>query len=380
MRLAIDARILYYPKCGIGNYVFNLVKNLLILDDSLEIFLFSDNPIHPSYKFPNDPRLKVIIFASSKKEKKKWIQRYLPKKLKEYNIDVYHATWNWGVPFLKSCPVVLTIHDLAPWILRGHFKNIRKEMRYKLRHLISARLADLIVSVSFNSKQDIKKLLKIKEQKIKVIYPGLDEEFEQCGIKSSQFGEVLSKYNLQENKYIIVPTGIDHPRRNPHIVLEGCKEILEKEDFKLVYTGNYYKEAEVYKKLIRRIEELSWQRKVIITGWILTPELVALISSAKIAIIPSLYEGFGLPILECFSCGVPLVASNINTIREIAQDGALYFNPYDPKDLFIKLVELLQNNDRLESMVKKGKERVKCFSWRRAANEMLEAYKSLLKC
>jgi len=378
MRLAIDARILYYPKCGIGNYVFNLVKNILILDDSIEIYLFLDNPIHPQYQLPDNPRLKKIIFASSHREKKRWIQKYLPIKLKECKIDIYHATWNWGIPFFKNCPTILTIHDLAPWILGGHFKNKRKEIRYKLRHFISAHLADLIVTDSFTSKEDIIRLLKIKDKKIKVVYLGVDEEFNQ-EINLLKQTEILLKYNLREKKYLIDPVGIEHPRRNPLVVLEGCYDILKRTNFKLVYTGSFYKESDEYKKLNQRIKELMLEDKVLITGWLFTEELSVLIRSAKIAIIPSLYEGFGLTILECFSCRVPVVASDIKTIHEIAKDAVVFFNPYDYTDLLTKLMKLLEDNNSQLTLIDKGIERLKYFSWQKTAEEMLQIYKNLLQ-
>ena len=195
MKIALDARILASPKCGISSYVEHIVTDIISLDKTLEIILFSDSEFHPCHGLiTNLPRVKKVIFGSGKKEKKHWI-KFLPGQLKAYQADIYHATWNTTVPLKKVCPCLLTVHDLAPWVLGGHFKNKRKEWRYKLRHFLSAHKADFITTVSLNSKNDIVKLCGIKENKIKVIPLGIDAGFLEP-IAAVTVESVLARYAL----------------------------------------------------------------------------------------------------------------------------------------------------------------------------------------
>jgi len=380
MRIGFDARILTHPKAGISTYVCNLVKTLLDLDRDLEIFLFSDGNFSQEYnKFLESTRIQKIVFASSREEKRKWSQRFLPRKLKEYKIDVYHAVWNNAVPFFRNCPCVLTIHDLIPWILGGDFRNKRKEIKYKLQHFLCAQWADLIITVSHKSKEDIVRLCKVKKSKVRVIYLGVEDDFRE-EVDENLAVQILNKYNVHNRDYFIIPTGVDHPRRNAIFALEGFNEFLKRDkyDFCLVYTGNFYDRSNEYRNLIRRIKELGLQSKIIITGWIPTLELKVLLMNAKISLIPSLYEGFGLPILESFSSGVPVITTDRGAIPEIASGAAVLVNPFDYKYLAAKIEELIKCEDLRVELIEKGKQRVKDFNWRKTAQSTLDVYRTLL--
>ena len=381
MRLGIDARIMANKPSGISTYIYNLVKNLLDLDEELEIFLFSDNNFYPFYdRIFNSTRLKKVVLRLTKKEKKKWSRIFLPQKLKEYKIDIYHATWNNAVPFFKGCPCVLTIHDLIPWVLPGHFANRTKALRYKLRHFTCAHLADRVITDSYKSKNDIIRLCKVRETKIKVIYLGWDEEFKKEA-NAKKVKEVLAKYNLTSKQYLLDPIGIDHPRRNSIFVLEGFNELLKREyhNFKLVYTGNFYPENNQYRNLQGKIRELRLEKKVIITGWIPQEDLIVLLSNAKISIIPSLYEGFCLPVLESFACGIPVIATNRGSIPEVTAEAAILIEPVKYHILADKIELLLKSEILIKNLVEKGKERLNFFCWRKTAYETLAIYKNLTK-
>ena len=262
MKIGLDARILAHHKCGISTYVCNLIKNFLDLDKEIEIFLFSDNSFYPEYKEIIDlPHIHKVVFAFSKREKRRWAQRYLPKKLDEYKIDLYHAVWNDSVPFFRPCPCILTIHDLIPWVLGYHFKNKRKALRYKLRHFFSAHRADLIITPSDRSKNDIANLCRIRKDKIRVIPLGVEDEFGQR-VDDNEAAETLGRYNLLEKNYFIDPAGIDHPRRNPIFVLNGFNQFRKiiKKNFYLVYTGNFYPDSREYINLIGKINDLKLNR------------------------------------------------------------------------------------------------------------------------
>jgi len=380
MRIAIDARILAHPRCGISVYVSNLVKNLLEIEKDLKIFLFSDAKILEEYKdYFASPRVKEVIFAGSKKEKKKWITKFLPEKLKELKIDLYHSTWNMGLPFFKKCPYVLTIHDLAPWIVR-EFKNRRKEIKYKFRQFVSAHLADRIIAVSYKSKDDIARICKVKEEKIKVIYLGLDEEFKKVSISKDFEEEILEKYRLKNRNYIIDPIGINHKRKNPLFALDVFKEFLKISgyDFYLVFTGIFEEENIYYKQLIETIRKNKLQEKVIITGYLSTPEFKILLSNAQLCLIPSLYEGFCLPVLEAFFSEIPVVSSEAGAIPEVADKAGYLINSFNHKEFAVVMKKIIEDKNLKKELARKGKERLKFFDWRITAQKTLNIYKLCL--
>ena len=377
MRIAIDARILAHPRCGISVYVSNLVKNLLEIEKDLKIFLFSDAKILEEYKdYFASSRVKEIIFAGSKKEKKRWITRFLPEKLKELKIDLYHSTWNMGLPFFKKCLCVLTIHDLAPWIVR-EFKNKRKEIKYKFRQFVSAHLADRIIAVSYKSKEDIVRICKVKEEKIKVIYLGLDEEFKKAPINKDFEEKVLEKYKLKNRNYIVDPIGINHKRKNPLFALDVFREFLKISgyDFYLVFTGIFEKEAIYYKRLIEAIRKNKLQEKVIIIGYLSTPEFKTLLSNAQLCLIPSLYEGFCLPILEAFFSGIPVVSSKVGAIPEVVDKAGCLMDSFNQKEFAVVVKKITDDKNLREELVKKGKERLEFFDWKFTVQKTLEVYR-----
>lgn len=383
MRVGLDARILAYPKCGISTYVYNLVNNFVDLDQELEVFLFSDSEFHPQNNgILESSRIHKIIFATSKKEKRRWAQKFLPRQLKEQRIDLYHATWNNCVPFIRSCPCVLTIHDLAPWIFRRTFRHIRKEAKYKLKHFLCAHFADLILTDSFKVKEDISKLCLVKKNKIEAVHLGIEQEYKE-EINNDAAKSTLTKYGLADKKYLIDSAGISHHRRNSIFALEGFAKFLNKtnsdSEVYLVYSGEVDVDNKEYKYLLKRIKELDLESRVIFTGWVSNQELRALITGALISIIPSLYEGFGLPILEAFACGTAVIATDRGSIPEVAQDAAILV-PADDSEALAKEIEgLIEDRALAESLIERGARRLKYFDWKKTASQTLTLYKTLIE-
>jgi alpha-1,3-rhamnosyl/mannosyltransferase len=220
---------------------------------------------------------------------------------------------------------VVTIHDLAPWILPGHFKNWRKALRYKWQHFISAQRADMVITDSDASRNDIIRLCRISPKKIRTIYLG----YESHVYDSASVAEILAHYGLTGGTYIIDPIGIDHPRRNPLLAVYGFYDWVKKTnaDFKLVFTGNFNENSPEYVKFREEIRRLDLEKKIVVTGWIPDKTLGVLLKNAAVSIIPSLYEGFCLPLLESFCAGVPVIATNRGSIPEIAGGAAALVHP-----------------------------------------------------
>lgn len=380
MRIGLDARILGGKRCGISQYLFNLIKQLVCIDNGIEIVLFSDKEILDEYKkLFTSKRIKVLVFGQEKKQRKKWAQFFLPKALKEQKIDLYHAVWNNAVPLKRSCPCVLTIHDLAPWILGGHFRNRYKELKYKIQHFICAHSADAVLTDSYASRKDISKLCRISEKKIKVVYLGADNDFADIKNDANLVSQALTRYNLYGKQYIIDNAGIDHPRRNVMLLVRAFADFVKKhKDFFLVLTGSYLADSAQHNILISAIKDYGIEDKVVLTGWVEDKVLFALISQAKISVIPSLYEGFCLPLLDAFSCGTPVVSTRCGSLAEIAADAAeLLSDPYDPMILSRSIQKIIEDDNYREALIEKGKKRAKFFSWENTAKSTLDIYRNI---
>lgn len=377
MHIGLDGRILTVPRCGIGTYTAQLACKLSILPGVERVTVFTDNPVHPCYRdaFSNK-RISVELFGSDKKLKKRWADRFLPEKLKKSGADIYHATWNNSVPGRRPCPCVLTIHDLAPWILPGHFRNWRKAIRYKWQHFISAHRADMIITDSDASRRDIIRLCRVRPEKIRIVYLGYEP------VPAAEDPEdVLSGYGLSAGKYLIDPIGIDHPRRNPLLAVYGFVKWLEASgsDFKLVFTGTYSEHSPEYLKLTHAIKECKAGGRIILTGWVSDAVMRTLLRNACLSVIPSLYEGFCLPLLESFAAGVPVIAAGRGSIPEISGGAAALINPHDCNALAMSIDRMLNDKPYREDFLSKAGKRLSDFSWEKTAVQTYGIYEEVLK-
>ncbi|MGE4357546.1 MAG: glycosyltransferase family 4 protein [Candidatus Omnitrophota bacterium] len=377
MIVGYDGRILVNLKCGIAVYLTNLL-NYYIKEPAIEkIYIFSDKPTHIIYSsLLSNSKINLIVFG--KPGSTSYFQSKLPLQLKKYSVKIYHAIWNNTVPLFSPCPVVLTIHDLIPWVIGG-FKNKRKEYKYKLNTFISAHRANKIITVSNNSKNDIIKYLKIKEDKIKVIYNALDEEKQKINLTEINSQQVLNRYKI-DGRYIICSSGIDTPRRNIEILLKAYLDlmVLKKYNVKLVFIGNVNRDNLYTNYIIGLIKKLNLSNEVILTGWINDYDLMALLKKAEFMVFPSFYEGFGFPVLEAFWASIPVIAAKTSVLYEIAEDAVIYFDLFSQKDLLSKMVMLLENDELKIQLIQKGKARLKKFSWQKTAEETLKVYNSLI--
>lgn len=376
MHIGLDGRILAVPRCGIGTYTAQLACKLALLPEVERITVFADQPVHPCYREAlSDKRIAVALFGSDKKLKKKWVDLLLPSELEKSGADIYHATWNNSVPARRTCPCVLTIHDLAPWILPGHFRNWRKALRYKWQHFISAHRADMIITDSDASRGDIVRLCRVRSEKVRTIYLGYEQV---AAVDESD--DVLSGYGLSAGKYLIDPIGIDHPRRNPLLVVYGFVKWLEVSgsDFKLVFTGTYSEHSTEYLRLAQAIKECGAEGRVVLTGWVPDSAMRALMRNACLSVIPSFYEGFCLPLLESFAAGVPVIATDRGSIPEIAGGAAALINPYEFDALAMAIDRMLNDKPYRDGFLAKAGKRLAEFSWERTAALTFGVYEEVL--
>ncbi|NQT46689.1 MAG: glycosyltransferase family 4 protein [Candidatus Omnitrophica bacterium] len=369
MKVGLDARILAHPQSGIATYLINLIREYR-KTDQIQISLFGDKPINRCYE-EAVRGLDVDIFGQN--SRKRWAQFLLPSRLRGRSIDVYHAVWNNAVPLLTRVPTVVTICDLIPWKVPEVFKGLKKEMKYKAQQWCAARWAKKVITISESSKKDIVELLKIRPDKVSVTYLG-------SNIKRvddpDAIDECLCHHKIRR-PYILHVGDLIQPRRNIVTLLKAFSLLLERKpiDIKLVLVGSKGEEGSLYNSLMELARGLNIEKMITVTGHISRPDFNKILSGATALAFPSRYEGFGLPILEAMSCGVPVVASNASSVPEVVGDAAILVEPEDVNG-FVSAISRVCTDEALRGdLIKKGKDRAEVFSWRKTAEETLRVYK-----
>lgn len=286
--------------------------------------------------------------------------------LKKQDFDVFHPTYysTYFLKYLKKKPFVLTVYDMIHEIYPEYFfsdrtVNLKKKLIPK---------ADRIIAISESTKRDILHFYKIPEDKIKVIYLG----------NSLQPKTGILKIPNLPNKYILF-VGARGIYKNFIFFVKSISPLLVKDrELSLVVAGGY-SGADFFSKEERDLfKELNIENQIVHFS-INDETLASLYKNALCFVFPTLYEGFGIPILEAFACDCPAVISNTSSLPEVGGDSAIYFDPKDKDDILSSVEKVIYNQDLRNELILKGRERLKKFSWENTASETLSVYRDILK-
>lgn len=376
MRIGIDCRMFSTHFTGIGRYTYELVKNLEHLSTTdteaskHQYILFLNDPEYSAFT-PISPNFKKILVNAPHYSLKE--QTTFLRILNKENIDLMHFT-HFNVPLRYKKPFVVTIHDLTHSIFPGRkMRGLPYRIAYKAVIKNAVMKAKKIIAVSENTKQDLIKMLQIPQEKITVIYEGTNAEYKRLSQqqKDDALTSLKKLYNISQ-PYLLY-TGVHRYHKNLPRLIRAFDKVLEKyQNLQLVITG---KEDPLYPEAKQEINRLHLQNKVIYTGLVSEDDLVALYNLSEAYVFPSLYEGFGLPILEAFACGTPVVASKVSSIPEVAGKGnAVFFDPENENDMAYAIISLLADKKLQAELIDRGFERIKDFSWEKMAKEILSVY------
>lgn len=269
-------------------------------------------------------------------------------------------------PGLKT---VITVHDLGAEYLPG-FHQLKQVLYLKLMTYYQLKGATKIIAVSEATKKDLIKKTGIKSEKISVVYEGVEDR-----IKSDSIRDTLKQYGLEKNKYFIF-VGTLQPRKNLERSIKAFSKFLNNtsaKDFKLVLSGQ---KGWKYENIYSLPQQVGIEDNVVFTGRVSDQDLAVLYSQASALVYPSLFEGFGLPILEAYSYGCPVITSNISSMPEIAGNAALLVNPYKEDEIYSAMLKIVTNDNLRKGLIQKGSKRVKDFSWEKSAIETVEILSS----
>ena len=369
---AVVPRFGFNKKTGLPNRVgsselcFQLISNLAKLDKKNDYSIFL--PINPSSDMPEESKnWRYIVFQV----KKLWTlwglsKRFLTGKDK---LNVFFSPTHY-LPLYTSCPSVISILDVSYIYFPELFK--KKDLyQLKLWGGYSIKKAKKIITISNSSKDDIIKTYGVSSDKIAVIYPGIKIQNSEAKIKNMD--ELKKKFEI-EGDYILF-VGTLQPRKNVSKLIEAFAKLKNK-DIKLVIVG---KKGWLYEEILSAPLKFGVSERVKFLDFVNDEDMPPLYKNALCFILPSLYEGFGLPILEAMQHGCPVLTSNVSSLPEAGGDAAEYFDPQDVNDIAQKIEEVIDNKALREEMVEKGYNQVKKFSWEKAAKETLKVLEEVGK-
>jgi glycosyltransferase involved in cell wall biosynthesis len=371
-RIVIDGRMI--NESGIGRYLQNLLKNLQLLDKKNEYYVLHLRKDYDRQKYQKNFHKVLANY--------KWYtvseQINLPRTLQKISPDLVHFP-HFNVPILYGGKFVVTIHDLIHQHYQMRRATTRDPLTYKIKQLgyeaifkSAVKKSEKIFTPSDFVKGQLINERNIESDKIIVTPEGVDDEITLISSKltKDKMDSIMNKFSIKPPFIFFV--GNTHPHKNIEALIESFLEIREKYQYlQLVLSGrsNFFWE---------KVKSKYNHKSIIYTDFVTSEELVAIYKNAQVFVLPSLEEGFGLPIIEAMAVGCPVVASNAASLPEVGGDAAVYMNPKDREDIKDKIQQVLNSEKLRQNLIGKGKERVKLFSWKKMAQQTLEIYQTAI--
>ena len=370
MRIGYDAKRAFNNHRGLGNYSRDTIRIVASHFPDLQMDLFTPK-MDSSIRFVC-PKKATIIQPKHGFMTSLWRTFGITKEAEKRHLDLYHGlSHELPVGIEKTrIPTVLTMHDLI-FIRHPELYPLIDRKLYKTKYLRSCRVADRIIAVSQQTKNDLIELWDIDEKKISVVYQGCHPNF--CKqVSENQKKTIRKKYNLPETYLLNV--GAIEPRKNQLLILEALKAGAIDEP--LVIAG---RTTDYVNELQQFIEKKKLKGQVHILPNVDFNDLPALYQSASIFIYPSHFEGFGIPIVEALQSGVPVIAAKGSCLEESGGPDSRYVSPNDPAELAEQIMIIDRDNHLKDSMIEKGKVYAEQFSDEAIANQLMKLYKELTK-
>jgi alpha-1,3-rhamnosyl/mannosyltransferase len=378
MRIAIDGHPLIPPRAGIGQYTYHLIRALARLEPAhqylvmyprltrtlrtREVPVFAEQCV----RVVSEGRLRFLLFRARRKLRRKLgLTPPVERSLGAY--DVYHATNYVFTHAVKRARRVVTIHDLTlvlfpEWHPRARVSSMVSEIAR------SVEIADHILADSASTRDDIVKHFSIRSERISVVPLAADQSFKP--LPAPEVQRVLSDWGLARDGYLLF-MGTIEPRKNLLRLLQAV-ELAGNRTGPLVIAGA---DGWGSDEVASRIQALRRAGRLMYLGYVPDNARPALVNGARGFVYPSLYEGFGLPVLEAMACGVPVLASNVSSLPEVVGDAGLLVDPSDVDAIAQGMVRLWDDEALRRDLSARGLRRAAGFSWERTARQTLTAYR-----
>jgi glycosyltransferase involved in cell wall biosynthesis len=370
IRIGIMLRTLD-EKGGIGVYTRNLVDELLAIDRENEYVLFYRSPEHQG-NFEHKPNVSERVIRGA--NKLVWDQVRIPLACRREKVDVlFHPKFT--VPLLAPCKTIMVVHG-ADWFFpeQAQYYPWWDVLYNRIAMPLYFRKAQRVISVSQLTTDGFNRALRLKPGKIQTVYMGVGRRFKPI-LDPKRLMEAKKRYALPDNFILTLTKLRGDARKNLKQIIKAY-EIYHNQSahpHKLVIGG---KDCEQFRALYK-IPDSGYGKDISFPGWIHQEDLPAIYSQASLYLYPSNLEAFPIPVVEAMSCGTPLITSNVNGLKEIAADGALYVDPQNPHQIAEGIQTILVDIDLRNSLIERGLARSKIFSWEKGALETLAILKDV---
>lgn len=370
-RIGINAHLLSpapgYRRAGIHQYIAQVLRNLPLVnrDRFYRIYTRNSSVLKEQERFcistsnwPTEQRLVRIL----------WEQTVLPYTAARDEIDLLHSM-AFVTPFLSRIPAIVTVYDLSfahypemfPALQRAYLQSQTGR---------SVRNAQRVITISEASRQDVYRFFDIPLDRIDVVLPGVDPDYRP--LPESEIADFRNQNNLE--RPFLLHVGTLQPRKNLPVLLKAMAQI-KNDEFDLILAGA---KGWLYDEIFALVENLGLDGRVRFTGYVKDQDLPFWYNAARALVFPSVYEGFGMPVVEAMACGTPVVAANASSIPEAGGKAALYFDPHDVGALAQQLTEIFHKDSLVETMRLRGLAQAERFSWQQAGLETSQVYSRAL--
>ena len=350
-------------KSGISQYIINILREFAALEDKLdfEVIVYEDEK---ELFVPDPDNMSTICFGDSLRSPVtniKWHQMSLPKLCRQQKYDVlFLPAGNRRLPMSLPCPSVGTVHDFSSIHVAGKYDPARMFYIKRVLPFLIRRLTR-VLTVSESSKKDIVAYAGVPGKYVTVTPLAADNQVYFPRDRAECIKRIGPKYNIRK-PYILYISRIEHPGKNHAGLVRAFSILKETEDIphQLVLAGSDWGRAE---EVHRAAEESAYTDDIVFTGFAPNDDLPDLYCGAELFVFPSLYEGFGLPVLEAMTCGVPVACSNISSIPEVIGETSILFDPYDDEAIADAMRRFLTDPGLLNDCRERGLARAKDYTW-----------------
>lgn len=356
-----------YRRAGIHQYIAQVLRHLPREEDEMEYVVFTRHRAD----FLNRPGL-LIRYSRWPTERRLvrivWEQLAWPWLAARQQLNLLHSM-AFVTPVLSPCPNVVTVYDLSFIYFPDRFPAWQ---RFYLRSQTgrSCRQSRRVITISESSRQDVHRFFGVPLSRIDVVQPGVDDVYRP--LPAADIANFCRRKGLG---HFVLHIGTLQPRKNIPVLLEAFAR-LTNPALQLVLVGG---KGWLFEEIFKRVETLGLQDRVHFTGYVPDDELPLWYNAAALLVFPSVYEGFGMPVVEAMACGTPVIAADSSSIPEAAGAAGLLFAPHDVIELADRIEAVLNDATLASTMRRKGLEQARHFSWERAGRETAAVYHRALK-
>lgn len=377
VRIGIDVTAALTQGGGIGRYVRELTRALAAADNTTTYKLFTAKP-PATFPVP-DPLPQTTNFTHKPAPiDESWLYRLwyrarlpLPVQMVTGKLDLFHSPDFVLPPVAGNIPTLLTVHDLS----FVHYPHVYEERLVTYLNKVvpwSVKRATHILADSQATKDDLVRIYDTPDEKVSVLYSGVSDDFQPVS-SDKKLAAVRKKYHLGSKPFVLT-VGTVQPRKNYEMLVRAFAKLDS--DVTLAIAGG---KGWLERGLSAEIATHNLQKRVKLLGFVDDADLPALYSAATLFVMPSLYEGFGIPILEAMACGVPIISSDSSSLPEVVGDAGILLPSDDETAWMTAMRDLLHDASRRANMVGKGAIRAHKFTWQRAAIQLQSIYQNLLQ-